>query len=90
MSLFAIIGLCGMYRSIKMAKRVSINDITASFLSVLDNEDVITKIGQVLAASIKLFLTKQIKPVHKKLDKIMDENKSLLPGCQTWIKKITK
>ena len=51
--------------------------MTASFLSVLDNEDVITKIGLVLAASIQLFISEQIKPVHKKLGKIMDENKKL-------------
>ena len=51
--------------------------MTASFLSVLDNEDVITKIGQVLAASIQLFLPEQIKPAHGKIDKIMDENKKL-------------
>ena len=60
-----------------MAKGISVNDMSASFLSVLDNEDVFTKIGQVLAASIQLFLTEQIKPVHEKLDKIMDENKKL-------------
>ena len=58
-----------------MAKGVSVNDVTASFLSVLDNEDVITKIGQVLIASIQLFITEQIKPVHEKFKKIMDENK---------------
>ena len=60
-----------------MAKGVSVNDMTASFLSVLDIEEVISKIGQVLAALIQLFFIEQIKPVHEKLDKLVDENKKL-------------
>ncbi len=59
------------------AKDKNIKDMTASFLAVLDNEDVVVKLAQILSASIQLTLNKKIVSVHQKLDKIIQDNKNL-------------
>jgi hypothetical protein len=56
----------------------SVEDITAAFLSVLDNDDVITKIATVLSTSINLILTEKINPLITKLDTVIAEHKNLL------------
>ena len=55
-----------------------VEDITAAFLSALDNDEVTTKIATALSASISLILTEKISPLNAKLDTVIAENKSLL------------
>jgi hypothetical protein len=56
----------------------SVEDITATFLSVLDNDEVITKIATALSVSVNLILTEKINPLIAKLDTVITENKNLL------------
>ncbi len=55
----------------------SVKELTASFLSVLDNEDVVAKLANTLSASINLILIEKMNPVLQKLDKIISDNKAL-------------
>lgn len=50
-------------------------DSTASFLNILDNDDVIEKLGKALSVSIQLTIDEFMKPIHKKLDQILADNK---------------
>jgi hypothetical protein len=54
-----------------------VKDLTTSFFSILDNQDVIAKLSQALAVSFQLILDEKIKPVVAKLDEIIKENKTL-------------
>ncbi len=59
------------------SKDVSVKDMTTTFLSVLDNDEVIAKLGSILAASINLILDEKITPMVKKLENVITENKAL-------------
>ncbi len=52
-------------------------DTAASFVSLLDNEDVIAKLAQVLSASLQLIFDEKINPVIQRLDAIIKDNKAL-------------
>jgi flagellar biosynthesis/type III secretory pathway chaperone len=56
---------------------MSASDLTATFLAVLDNDEVVTKLASILAASINLILDEKIAPLVAKLDSITSENKIL-------------
>lgn len=53
----------------------SVEDITATFLSVLDNDEVITKIATALSVSVNLILTEKINPLIAKLDTVITKKK---------------
>ena len=54
---------------------MDVNNMTAVFLQVLDNENVIAKFAQILSASIQLILDEKLTQLNKKLDKVMQDNK---------------
>ncbi len=66
-----------MPRSTSGLKDMSVKDITASFLAVLDNDEVITKLATALSVSINLALEERLAPLMKKLDGIIADNKVL-------------
>ncbi len=59
------------------AKEMSVKDMTTTFLAVLDNDDVITKLAMLLSASINLTLDEKMVPILSKLDEIVKDNKTL-------------
>ena len=59
-------------------KDATVRDLTASFLKILENGDVVSKHSVTLSASIQLMLDEKVDHVNKKLDKIIQDNKSLL------------
>ena len=46
-------------------------DMTAALLAVLDNEDVVAKLGEALSVSIHLILEEKFNTITEKLDKII-------------------
>ena len=54
---------------------MSIKDMTSSFLSVLDNNFVITKLALILSASISLTFDEKMVSVMNKLDSTVNDNK---------------
>ena len=58
-------------------EKASVKDMSSAFLSVLDNEEVITKLASILSTSINLILEEKLKPFNIKLDNIMNDNKAL-------------
>ena len=50
-------------------------ELITTFLAVLDNEDVITKLATVLSASINLVLDEKINTVLQRLGKLIKDNK---------------
>jgi len=59
----------------QMADKVK--ELSASFLSILDNEEVVEKLSKILSESVQLILTEQLKPLDRKLNQIIRENKLL-------------
>ena len=51
-------------------------DMTAALLAVLDNEDVVAKLGEDLSVSIHLILEEKFNTITEKLDKIIQDNKA--------------
>ena len=60
-----------------MACKNTQKDSTSSFLQVLDNSDVVTKIVKVLSTSINLIFNEKLNSVLFKLDKLINDNKAL-------------
>ncbi len=63
-----------------MAKETSskeVGEMTVAFLQVLDNDEVVTKLAQILSASIQLILEEKLNHFNKKLDKIVQDSKSI-------------
>ncbi len=58
-------------------KEVAAN-LAASFLSVLDNDEVIAKLARILSISFQLILDEKLDPLNKKLDKFAHDNKILV------------
>ncbi len=59
------------------AKELAVKDMTTSFLQVLDNDLVITKLAQMLSVSICLMLDEKMDQLNKRFDKINLDNKNL-------------
>ena len=58
-----------------LAKKINAEgDITATFLQVLENEDVIAKLSRILSGSIDI----KMDQVNKRLDKIIWDSKDVI------------
>jgi len=47
----------------------------ATFVALLDNDEIVTKLSQVLSTSFQLILEESLRPMNKKLDAIINDNK---------------
>jgi hypothetical protein len=56
---------------------MSVKEMTSTFLSVLDSEDVITKLAKILSTSINLIFDEKITLVVSKLDGLISDVKSM-------------
>ncbi len=59
------------------ASNVGNEDTAASFVSLLDNEELVAKLAQVLSVSFQLILDEKLNPVIQRLDAIIKDNKAL-------------
>jgi hypothetical protein len=59
-------------------KDSTVKDLTASFLQVLDSDDVVAKLAEILSASVHLMLDEKLGQVNKRLDKIIQDNKNII------------
>jgi cell division protein FtsL len=64
-------------KSNSMMSDFSAEELTAAFMLVLDNDNVITKLTTSLSVSINLIFSEKINPLIVKLDNAIAENKSL-------------
>lgn len=55
----------------------SVPEMTTAFLSVLDNEEVISKLAMALSASINLIFEEKLMPLVKKIDALTSDFKSV-------------
>ena len=53
-------------------------ELTASFLKVLENDDVVAKLAEAMSTSFQLLLDEKTDHINKKLDKIINDNKLVL------------
>jgi molecular chaperone GrpE (heat shock protein) len=54
----------------------ALKELATSFIQVLDNNDVVTKIATVLSTSINLIFEEKLNSVLSKLDKLLKDNKN--------------
>ena len=55
----------------------SVTDLSAAFVAVLDNDEVVTKLARALSVTIELTLLEKLAPIAEKLDNIIKDHKSL-------------
>jgi hypothetical protein len=59
------------------ASEMNVRELSTAFISVLDNEEVITKLATALSVSINLVFDEKLKPLLSKIDVFSTEIKSL-------------
>ena len=63
-------------RTNRFISSIGNEDVATSFVTLLDNEDIVAKLAQVLSVIFQLFLEEKLSPVIQWLNTIIKDNKA--------------